>query len=350
MLVFAQRASGAIFPGAAWEVRDPALLGLSRDKLRELELLVGGRGCVVRNGYMAYGWGDQTKSSDIASAFKPVLTSLLFMAVQEGKISNIHERVATFEPRLDTLNEGKDAAITWRHFAFQISGYGLTEKPGAAYSYNDYALALYYDTLVKKVFHAPANEVLRTRLATPLQFEDHYTFEAFGPNDRPGRLAISVRDFARFGWLYLRGGLWRDKLLIRPEFVQQALNSPLPADFPRTSGREAPMLPGQRSIGGTRNITPLGPGFYSFNWWLNRTNHDGRHLLVEAPPDTCLASGHGGMRMLWLIPRFDLIVVWNDAKIEDQDQSPDNPDSRCNRAAKLLREMILNGSDTPAIR
>jgi hypothetical protein len=28
--------------------------------------------------------------------------------------------------------------------------YGLKEPPGVAYSYNDYALALYYDTLMER--------------------------------------------------------------------------------------------------------------------------------------------------------------------------------------------------------
>src|SRR5258707_131572 len=86
VLLFARPALGGSFPGAAWEVRDPAFVGLSRDKLRELELFVGGRGCVVRNGYMAYSWGDQTRSFDIASALKPGLTSLLFTAGPAGRV------------------------------------------------------------------------------------------------------------------------------------------------------------------------------------------------------------------------------------------------------------------------
>jgi CubicO group peptidase (beta-lactamase class C family) len=180
----------------------------------------------------------------------------------------------------------------------------------------------------------------------PLQFEDRYTFEAFGPGDRPGRLAISVRDFARFGLLYLRNGKWGEKQLIDPKFIRLALDSPLPPNFQRTSGKEAQMLPKQRSIGGTRNITPAGPGFYSFNWWLNRTNQLGQRLFVDAPADTCVASGHGGMRMLWLIRSLDIVVVWNDAHIEDQDQSPGNPGTKCNRAAKLIKNAVLPESPT----
>jgi len=120
-----------------------------------------------------------------------------------------------------------------------------------------------------------------------------------------------------------------------------ALNSPIPADTPLTSGKEAPMLPNQRSIGGTRNITPVGPGYYSFNWWLNRTNAQGQQLLVDAPPDTIVASGHGGKRMLWIIPSLDLVVCWNDSRIGDHDRAPGNADSEVNKAARLLRQAVI---------
>jgi hypothetical protein len=40
---------------------------------------------------MVFSWGDISKSEDVASAFKPVLTTLLFIAFQEGLISSIDE-------------------------------------------------------------------------------------------------------------------------------------------------------------------------------------------------------------------------------------------------------------------
>jgi CubicO group peptidase (beta-lactamase class C family) len=334
--------SERVYPGATWEVRRSEEVGLSREKLDALQELVGGRGCVVRHGFMAYSWGDQAKSSDLASAFKPLLSTLLFLAIQEGRIESVEAQVADFEPRLRTLNRGKDAAITWRDFAFQTSGYGLAEPPGQAYSYNDFALALYYDTLMQKVFQESGTQVLKTRLAEPLQFEDGATFEAFGPKDRPGRLALSVRDFARFGLLYLRLGRWRETELIKPEFVRMAVHSPLSPDTPLTSGRESEMLPSQRSIGGTRNITPVGPGFYSFNWWLNGTNQAGRRHFADAPPDTYVASGHGGKRTLWIIPSLDLIVCWNDSKIDDHDKSPEDANTKMNQAARLITAAVMD--------
>jgi len=325
-----------VFPGAQWKTRAPDQVGLSREKLEAIGKFVGGRGCVVRHGYMVYSWGDQSKSSDVASAFKPVLSTLMLMAVQEGRLKSPDDLVADIEPRLKSLNNGKDAGITWRHLASQTSGYGLAEAPGAAYSYNDFALALYYDTLTHKVFETNGTEILRRRLAEPLQFEDAFTFDAFRRADRQGRLALSVRDFARFGLLYLRNGKWRDKQLLQPEFIRLAIDSPIPARTPLTSGREADMLPGQRSVGGTRNITPVGPGYYSFNWWLNRTNQAGQKLFVDAPSDTYVASGHGGKRALWIFPSLDLIVCWNDSPIDDHDKSPGNPDTKGNQAVRLM--------------
>jgi CubicO group peptidase (beta-lactamase class C family) len=332
-------AENVTYPDNDWKRRAPEEVGLVAEKLRALARLVGGRGCVVRHGYLVFTWGDASKSSDIASAVKPIISTLLFLAIQQGLLQNVDAKVADFEPRLRNLNHGKDADITWRHLASQTSGYGLTEAPGAAYSYNDFALALYYDTLVNKVYKQDGTRVLKERLGDVLGFQDRYTFEGLGPK-WPGRLAISPRDFARFGLLYLRGGKWKERQVLDPSLVRLALHSPVPSNTPLTGGRYAEMLPGQRSHGGSRNITPVGPGYYSFNWWLNRTDKKGRRLFVDAPPDTFVASGHGGKRALWVIPSLDLILAWNDATVEDHDASPGNPQTKCNQAMRLMREAV----------
>ena len=334
--------SDQVFPGEHWQICSPMDVGLSPEKIAALTNVVGGRGCVVRHGRLAFTWGDPAKSFDVASAFKPLLSTLLWIAIQEHRLPGPDALVADFEPRLKTLNDAKDAAITWRHLASQTSGYGLSEKPGEAYSYNDFALALYYDTLTERVFGTNGTEVLRTRLAEPLQFEDRYTFNAFGSNNRPGRLALSCRDFARFGLLVLRQGRWRDRQLIPASAFVAMTNSLVSPGLPLTHGKETAMLTNQRSIGGTRNITPVGPGYYSFNWWLNQTNAAGQRLFVDAPPDAFAASGHGGMRVLFLVPSLDLIVCWNDSRIEDHDKSPGNPATKMNQAARLIREAVLD--------
>ncbi len=331
----------AVFPGDDWARKTPAEAELSAEVLEALAKLVGGRGCVVRGGVLVFSWGDIAKSGDIASAFKPILSLLLLLAVQDGKLESVDAKVADVVPELRNLNSGKDAEITWRHLASQTSGYGLQEFPGKAYAYNDYALALYYDALTLGVFKKDGTSVLKGLLGDSLGFQDRYTFEAFGPKDRPGRLAMSVRDLARVGLLFQRGGRWRDKQVLRPDLVKLALGSPIPADLPRTAGKDATMLPKQRTIGGGNNQTPTGPGFYSFNWWLNKTDKDGRRLFVDLPPDAFAAMGHGGERALWVIPSLDLIVAWNDAKTDDFDASPGNPETKINQAATLMRDSVL---------
>ena len=331
-------AAAQTWPGAQWEVCAPEAVGLSAEKLAALRDLVGGRGCVVRHGKMAFAWGDQMKSYDVASAVKPIISTMLFLAIQEGKLASPDALVADFEPRLKALNNGKDVTMTWRHLASQTSGYGLAEKPGAAYSYNDFALALYYDTLTEKVFQQPGLDAIRQRLAVPMQFQDTISFD----KPRPGRLALSVRDFARFGLLTLHKGKWRDQQLVPASAFETMLSSPIPASTPLTSKQDADMLPGQRSLGGTKSITPNGPGVYSFNWWLNRTDKEGRRALPTAPLDTILASGHGAKRTLWVIPSLDLVVSWNDSLVDDHDKSPGNPDTKLNRAARLLVEAVVD--------
>jgi CubicO group peptidase (beta-lactamase class C family) len=332
--------SEAVFPAADWERCAPAAEGLSADRLHALANLAGGRGCVVRHGRLVFTWGDPARSGDVASASKPVVSTLLLLAVQQGKLPSVDAEVAEVEPRLRALNRGKAAAMTWRHLASHTSGYGLGEPPGKAYAYNDFSLAFYYDTLTRLVYKRDGTRVLKEQLGDVLGLQDRYTFEAFGPHDRPGRLAISVRDLARFGLLYLRRGRWKDRQVLRPDLVRLVLASPVPAGLPRTRGRAAAMLPGQRSLGGGKDQTPLGPGFYSFNWWLNRTDRDGRRLYVDAPPDAFAAVGHGGERALIVIPSLDLVVTWNDARIDDHDASPGNPSTKFNRAVRLLREAV----------
>jgi len=324
-------ASGArgeeVWPGQKWEVREPTGMGMKKEKLEAMAALAGGRGCVVKGGYMVFEWGDQSKSADVASAMKPLITTLMLMAVEEGKIARVDEKLSRFEPRLVGKNDG----ITWRHLASQMSGYGLVEQPGEAYSYNDFALALYYDTLMEKVYREKGTEVLKRRLGDVLGFEDRYTFEVFG-GDRKGRLGISVRDFARFGLMYLRGGRWKDKQVLREDLVRMAVSSPISPQTPLTSGKETEMIAGQRSIGGTRNITSEGPGWYSFNWWVNGKNKEGKRLYENLPQDAYLASGHGARRLMVIVPSWDLIVVWNEAeKMEEKRE-------RKEEALKLLKE------------
>ena len=320
------RASEAtrIYPGKEWTARTPEQVGLDGGKLRELAEYAGGSGCVVRHGYMIYTWGDAAKRRDVASAAKPFYSHFLFKAVEDGRISSLDERANKWEPRLSQINPDlgyKDRGVTWRHFANQISCYGLAEAPGTAFAYNDWQMSLFWDTLFQKVYGAGYetvdSDVLHPMLTDRLQCQDDPTFMAFGLKDRPGRLGISPRDFARFGLLYLRKGRWKDEQLIGREHATMAVASPLPNSIPRTAGKKAQMIPQQRSIG-SKNIPDNQCdhlGSYSWLWWTNGIGRDGTRHWPDVPADTYGCFGHGGLRAMVVMPGLDLVVSWNDTRI-----------------------------------
>jgi CubicO group peptidase (beta-lactamase class C family) len=313
-----------VYPGKEWATKKPEALGLDTKKLKELSDYAGGFGCVVRRGYMVHTWGDASKRKDVASAAKPLYAHFLFKAVEDGKISSLDERANKWESRLNQINKDldyKDRDIKWRHFANQISCYGLAEAPGTAYAYNDWQMALFWDTLFEKVYGASHEtvdtEVFHPMLTDQIQCQDNPTFMAFGIKNRPGRLAISPRDFARFGLLYLREGKWNNRQLISRDHARMAVTSPLPNSIPRAGDQKAEMIPQQRSIGSTRipDNQCDHVGSYSWLWWTNGVSRDGERHWPDVPLDAYGCFGHGGPRAMVVVPSLDLIISWNDAKI-----------------------------------
>jgi hypothetical protein len=330
-----------LYPGKEWAKRRPEQAELDVEKLKELSDYAGGFGCVVRHGYMVYTWGDAIRRKDVASAAKPVYTHFLFKALEDGKISSLDEKVVKWEPRLNKINEKlghKDRNITWRHFANQISCYGLKEAPGAAFAYNDWQMALFWDTLFKKVYGAEFEtvdeEVFHPILTGKIECQDNPTFMAFGTNNRPGRLAISPRDFARFGLLYLRKGKWKDEQLISRKYATMAVTSPLPNSIPRAGNEAAEMIPGQRSIGSKKipDNQCDHVGSYSWLWWTNGVSRQGKRHWPDVPTDAYGCFGHGGLRAMVVVPSLDLIISWNDTRIRGAEME--------NHTLKLLVQAV----------
>lgn len=336
-----------VVPGPTWQFKSPSEAGLDAGKLDEFRDYVGGRGCVVRHGYMVYTWGDQSRRQDVASACKPVIAHFVFKAVEDGRLKNLDEPAADWEPGLTDLNPElgfKDRLITFRHLITQTSCYGVSEKPGTAFDYNDWQMALLWDTLFLKVYGATIEnvdeKVLHPKLTDPLQCQDDPTFLVFGSKDRAGRLGISVRDFARFGLLYLYQGNWRGRQLISRAHATTAVSNPLPNSIPRTTAQKAQMCPGQRTLGSQHvpDDQTDHEGSYSYLWWTNGVNRKGRPHWPDAPLDTFGAFGHeNGQRAVIVIPSLDLVVSWNDTTLGEKRGNPRN------EAFKLLRAAVRTG-------
>lgn len=345
LLVLPAMAIEKVYPGKTWQWKKPHQVGMDASKLEAFSNYVGGRGCVVRFGYMVYGWGDVARRGDVASACKPWYSHFLFKAVEEGKLKSVDELVIKFEPRLEDLNPKlgfKDRRIRWRDLANQTSCYGITEGPGTAFDYNDWQMALFWDTLFLKVYGATYKtvdaKVLQPKLTRIIQCQDKPTLMAFGTEDRPGRVGVSVRDFCRLGLLYLHKGNWKGRQLISPAHATLAVTSPLPNSVPRTKGKEAEMVPGQRSIGSgsipDNQCDHLGS--YSWLWWTNGIDREGKRHWPDVPVDTYGAFGHGGIRVMVVIPGLDLVMSWNDSRVRGREKE--------NQALKLLVEAVVEKS------
>jgi len=344
--VGAQRPDAVAFepvhPGKTWASKAPGEVGLDAAKLKAFTDFTGGRGCVTRYGYVVHTWGDHTKTADVASACKPFFSHFLFKALEDRKIPRLDEKVVKYEPRLGELNASlghKDRDITWRHLATQTSCYQVSEKPGSAYCYNDWQMALFWDTLFGKVYGVAARDVnqkvFRPLLAEPLGFED-------GGFDRGGRVSISPRDFCRFGLLYMRQGRWGETQVLNEDAAVAAVGTPLPADLPRAGRQLAEMIPGQRSIGSDGKPDNQCPheGSYSFLWWVNGTNEKGARLWPDVPEDAFGAFGHGGPRAMVVVPSLGLVVSWNDASLRGWE--------KVGQALKRLVDSVSEGAPGPA--
>ena len=329
----------------AWTSITPAEAGLDAERLKVFSDSIAGNGVVVRHDRLAYSWGRPNANADVASAAKPIMVHFLFKAVEEGIVGSIDDPVVKFEPRLSSLNpalDHKDTRITWRHLMNQTSGYGLIEPPGEAFGYNDFQSQLFWDVLFHNVYGCKANEatdqVLRPRLFDQLGALDKPYYRIRPAPQVSGRLVVSARDFARVGLLYLHGGQWKGKQVIDKKWVELALHNPLPLSLPRTSGKEADVLPGARTMGGGKNQEE-NLGGYSFMWWLNRPDAHGKLLWPDVPADAIGAVGHGGLKVLIVIPSLDLVVSWNGVNLERREMCVGGRD-QINTAMKKLIEAV----------
>jgi hypothetical protein len=136
-----------------------------------------------------------------------------------------------------------------------------------------------------------------------------------------------VRDFARFGLLYLRQGDWNGRQVVSREYAKMAVSSPLPNAIPRAGRKAAEMIPGQRSLGSQSKPDNQTDHFgsYSWLWWVNGVDRDGTQFWPDAPHDTYGAFGHGGPRAMWVIPCLDIVVSYNDARLRQWHSGESSP-------------------------
>lgn len=276
----------------------------------------GPNGLIVRGGYIIAEWGETDRVDMTFSVTKSFLATTAGLALDLGRIRSVHDAVRQyvddggFEPP-------RNHEITWHMLLNQTSEWEGTlwgkpdsadrregrdrvlRKPGTFWEYNDVrvnrtALALL------QVWRRPLPRVLRGEVMDPIGASDRWEWHGYqnsfvtidgepmqsvsGGGHWGGGLWMSARDMARFGYLYLRGGRWRDRQVLSREWVRMATTP-------------------------TR-IKPT----YGYMWWLNTD----RALYPSAPESSFFARG-AGANIIWVDPEHDLVAVvrWIDPDAVD---------------------------------
>lgn len=324
--------SETTFPDAAWSERSPAELGIDAAQLDEVVGRLGGRGCVIKDGYVVKTWGDQAERSDWFSSAKPVLSTLLFFAIQEGLVKSVDQPIAEFGWEL----KPKDRGITFRHLGSMTSGYARPEGPGEAWAYNDFAIQLYQKTLFDKVFKGDPKEAAEhPKRLGGLGLQDGLDWRKTNR-----RLSASVRDFARIAWFWLNRGAWRGGNLLPGHYLDDYMKPQAPADLPLTQKADTDDYLGIGTYGGgSDHFTKCGPGVYGFNWWFNGKGgpHPDALTWPDAPPETIMSLGARGNSTA-MIPSLRLVIAcangdWNDLKGGDRKSKLDRAVGQIARAA-----------------
>ena len=291
-------------------------------------------GVIVRHGYIVAEWGEPARVDMTFSVTKSFLSSVIGVAFDRGMIASLDDPVARYMPPvlpyalpgasgkperlghtelLQPFETPHNRTITWDHMLRQTNDWEgtlwgkpdwadrpsdnrdewLTRKrnaPGTSYKYNDVrvnALAL----AALNVWRRPLPQVLRETIMDPIGASNRWRWLGYesswvvmdgaavqsvsGGGHWGGGMFIDAYDMARFGYLTLREGRWKDRQILSREWVRRAL-TPTPV---------------QRTYG-------------FMNWYLNQD----RQLFPSAPARAFAHIGNG-TNVIYVDPEHDVVAV-----------------------------------------
>lgn len=173
------------------------------------------------------------------------------------------------------------------------AGLPLIHDPGTHWNYNSAGTVLIADALTRAIVPDPRDPNDRRRrmrawmdqsLFGPIGMRPVVEFDPSGLYYGSALIWATARDFARFGYLYLRGGVW-DRRRVLPEGW---------VDFARTRGSDPDT------------------DVYGAHWWLTPAHGEGtpmRSLIVHPDlRDAFSAQGHEG-QIIVVVPSRDIVLV-----------------------------------------
>jgi len=259
-------------------------------------------GLIVHRGYVVAEWGDTRRVDMTYSVSKTFLTTLVGLAWQKGLIHDITDKARDYmPPAVDLFDAPHNQPITWEHLLRQTSDWQGTlwgkpdwadrpvgkpqewakrplHDPGTFFKYNDVrvnVLAL----AALQVWRRPLPQVLRDEIMEPIGASNTWRWYGYdnswvdidgqkvqsvaGGGHWGGGMFINAYDMARFGYLFLRNGKWKDHQIVSEKWIQMA-RTPGPANneygfanwYLNTARKPMPSLPESsvRFVGSGQNV------------------------------------------------------------------------------------------------
>ena len=285
-------------------------------------------GIILRHGYIVAEWGEPDRVDMTHSVTKSFLSTVVGLAYDRKLIRSVHDSVFRYVGPVPTLPSFPQSsavtlvepfatthsrAITWDHLLRQTSDWEGTlwakpdwadrplpnaaewrtrarNAPGTTYEYNDVRVNL-LALAALQVWRRPLPDVLREQIMEPIGASTTWQWVGYETswvlmNGQPvqsvsggghwgGGLFINARDMARFGYLTLRNGRWKDRQLLSPEWVRLARTPTVPQ-----------------------------PTYGYMNWFLNTD----RKYIASATPSTFVHVGNGN-NIIIVDPDNDLVAV-----------------------------------------
>ena len=258
---------------------------------------------VVRNGKLVFEryYHGATKDSalHVMSMSKSVLSILIGQALEEKSIDTLDHKMLDYYPEYSTPSmEPRKRDITLRHLLTMTAGFQwdevatspqwvaspdwfrfainlpLAANPGAIFDY-DTALSHLLAGILAKSTHTSALDFGVRHLFGPLGITNfRWETDSLGYYIGGFHMYFTPSDFARFGYLYLKKGVWDDQQIV-------------PRDWVETSTRLQMV-----------NTSSIDIGDYGYHWWVK--NQWGYPVFM--------ASGYGGQYM-FVVPALNLIMV-----------------------------------------
>jgi len=252
-------------------------------------LLVARHGVLVYEEYFRGERKDNT--SNVYSVTKSITSAMMGIAVDDAQIEGLDLPVVHFFPEYFTpFIRPLKREITIRHCLTMSTGWSdrgtdrerdwrrsvvwsdLESHPGEKWVYRNGPVHLMAG-IIEKLLRGSLADLTRQRLFDPMKIRNwSWNTDAQGHPFGSHGLFLRPQDMAKFGYLYLRGGRWKDLQLVPAGWVAESTGFQI--------GRTEP-----------------GTG-YGYLWWLSSA---GGYPMYSA-------EGAGGQSIV-VIPGLDLVVV-----------------------------------------